>query len=210
MHKIRFLTVFTIVALASCVGNSTGEEISDTSKSLPVAESTTVAPSACELGVSCQVGERGPGGGIVFYVDEAGIDPKSLIVQGGVCAIAICRYLEAAPQDVGGNYNWGSAVSAAESYSTDSASDWVLPNRAALNLLCKYVFGDSVNETCNDGGNDVLTPKVTGFSDRYWSSDEAGVEAAWYQLFSNGLQITNDKLASGSAYTPFIRPVRGF
>ncbi len=49
---------------------------------------TTVAPT-CATGGTCVVGDRGPGGGIVFYV--------GLFTASGTACSASCRYLEAAP-----------------------------------------------------------------------------------------------------------------
>lgn len=46
---------------------------------------------SCELGGPCAVGDTGPGGGIVFYVDLAGF------ACGPIGVSATCTYLEAAP-----------------------------------------------------------------------------------------------------------------
>ena len=48
------------------------------------------APTICTPGATCAVGDRGPGGGIVFYVNAAGF-------ACGPTLAATCNYLEAAP-----------------------------------------------------------------------------------------------------------------
>ena len=52
---------------------------------------TPTAPTTCATGATCIVGDRGPGGGIVFYVSAA-----SFASPGSACSPA-CKYLEVAP-----------------------------------------------------------------------------------------------------------------
>jgi len=49
------------------------------------------APTTCATGATCIVGDRGPGGGIVFYVSAA-----NFTSTGSTCGTA-CKYLEVAP-----------------------------------------------------------------------------------------------------------------
>jgi hypothetical protein len=53
---------------------------------------TTIAPASCATGGVCIVGDTGPGGGIVFYVQAAG----GTFTCGATLA-STCKYLEAAP-----------------------------------------------------------------------------------------------------------------
>jgi hypothetical protein len=63
----------------------------------PVATNTPVAPApaaalTCATGGTCVVGNTGPGGGIVYYVNTTGFSC-------GPTLAAICNYLEVAPSD---------------------------------------------------------------------------------------------------------------
>ena len=161
-----------------------------------------------------QVGETGPGGGIVFY--DAGAKQSW------------GRYLEAAPTDyqVNGsdaNVYWGCqgtltgatataigagkdnttkillkcttagiAADVANEYSTTTAGagQWFLPSLDELNELCKYVRQTSQAT----GGGTVCRGGMLrlGFAyGDYWSSSECsedcdGAEGAWSMYFGNG------------------------
>ena len=65
-------------------------------------------------GMTYKIGDRGPGGGVVFYA------------QGGA-------YMECGP--LLGDYAWKDAISAAENYRGGGYSDWRLPTREELNLV---------------------------------------------------------------------------
>ena len=155
------------------------------------------------------IGDSGPGGGTIVYVDERGFDnsvedDKSI---GAMCLTGTCHYLEMAPTDLGREYPWEKAIVAAEAFSTASANDWILPSKDALNEICKYAFGDTVNVVCNDNGEGSLPLRLGGFSTyyTYWSSSEAGGNGAWFQYFLNGDQANHYK-----DLTRYVRPVRAF
>ena len=155
------------------------------------------------------IGDTGPGGGIIVYVDEAGFDnslkdDKSI---GAMCLTGTCHYLEMAPADLEGQFSWDDAIAAAAAFSTPSANDWVLPSKDALNEICKFAFGDTVNAICNDNGAGLpLVNGVGGFStDYYFSSSEYGDDDAWSQGFYFGDQGNEYKY--GASY---VRPVRAF
>jgi len=155
------------------------------------------------------VGDTGPGGGIIVYKDEAGFDnssgdPTSI---GAMCLKVTCHYLEMAPTDLEGTFAWSDAINAAESYSTVATDDWALPSKDALNQICKYAFGDTVNSRCNNRGVGGLYNSVGGFSGfYYWSSSQRGSGDAWFQDFNGG-----DQYAYGLKDTTYyVRPVRAF
>ena len=100
---------------------------------------TPTAPTTCATGTTCIVGDRGPGGGIVFYVSAA-----NFTSAGSACSPA-CKYLEVAPStwqiagaftpDNASSYVWSSdisvvttqvtsAVSTAESGFTGEQENW--------------------------------------------------------------------------------------
>ena len=154
------------------------------------------------------IGDSGPGGGTIVYVDERGFDnsvedDKSI---GAMCLTGTCHYLEMAPTDLEGQYSWDAAIVAAEAFSTSSANDWVLPSKDALNEMCKYAWGDTVDVICKNDDESSLSLMFGGFSlGSYWSSSELDASGAWYQDFKPPLRRVYVKY-----FTLFVRPVRAF
>ena len=201
MQVSRRAIVISAVVLFSAIGIY----VSSSSPSETVVSdfpSTSILRSC--FGEFC-IGDSGPGGGIIVYVDEAGFDnsvedDKSI---GAMCLTGTCHYLEMAPTDLEGQYSWDDAIVAAEAFSTSSANDWVLPSKDALNEMCKYVFGFLKRQCSEDGG----AQSSRYFREhKYWSSSEFNVTGvSWYQDFHYGNQ-------SGSYmfYGHYVRPVRAF
>jgi hypothetical protein len=187
------------------------------------------APSAPYTGGTYNVGDTGPGGGIVFYVHQNG----TFASTGSDCGSS-CKYLEFAPADLEGEFEWCSdteselgvsateigdgmantttaaatctsgAIQVAAEYVNNGKTDWHLPSLFELNELCKYAFQQTTGDTsvyCPEEG----WPR-TGFSaDGYWSSSEGSATAAWIQDFGSGYQLNHLKTA-----TYRVRPVRAF
>jgi hypothetical protein len=57
----------------------------------PSAEPLNATPTACSDGGACEIGDVGPGGGTVFYVEQSGS------FQCGPTLNLTCQYLEVAP-----------------------------------------------------------------------------------------------------------------
>ena len=175
-------------------------------------------PLTCATGSgaanTCIVGNTGPGGGIVFYVNEA--------------ASTGSRYMEAATADIAGTSAWCSitngviagvetiisasssvigsgnantdamiaggctsgAANSVRAYGTATApaGSWFLPSAAELDQLRSQravVGGFTISE--------------------YWSSSQSAARFAFAQYFGNGNQYDNFK------YTLYnVRPVRAF
>jgi len=201
---MRWALIGVVAVLVSCGGGSSSSN-SEVSSTTSVASSTS---TVTEIEVTYKVGDTGPGGGIIFYIDEAGFDNSSgdNASIGAMCLIDTCHYLEMAPTDLG-DYAWKKAMVAVEAFSTPSANDWLLPSIDALNEMCKYAFHDTVNTFCNDSGAGGFLNSVGGFStDIYWSSSEYESNFAWFQDFNYGNQF--DYGAKTNAY--YVRPVRAF
>ena len=196
MRTLRWVLVAAVVALVSC-----GDGSSLTTSEAPP------PPTDAGAQVVYRVGDTGPGGGIIFYVDEAGFNwyPVSTSI-GAMCLTGSCHYLEMAPTDLDDTYAWSDAINAAQIYSTATADDWVLPSKDALNEMCKYAFRDTINSICNDNGDSWFF-NIGGvfWHGVYRSSSEYDDFAAWSQSFGNGHQYTNLNYL-----TYCVRPVRAF
>jgi len=136
---------------------------------------------SCAQGGWCQVGDTGPGGGVVFFVD--------LTDSGSY------TYLEVGP-DLNGQYTWNAAVDAARSYQGGGKSDWYLPSKDELWIMYKQrssVGGFATDYYANSYAFDF-----------YWSSTP-GASHAWIQGFGSGEQSD-----SNNTNLNRVRPVRAF
>ncbi|GHV86422.1 hypothetical protein AGMMS50230_20300 [Spirochaetia bacterium] len=159
------------------------------------------------------IGSRGPGGGIIFYVDDG--------TYGG----GTWKYLEAAPAEIGGLFMWASAdtsipgtltgigtgaantavILAADAaapaaikcreYRGGGKSDWFLPSKDELNEMHKNKT--LIRDFNLDGGF-------------YRSSSEGTTNTtyAWVQIFSTGSQVENFK--TGTNGQGRVRAIRAF
>jgi hypothetical protein len=171
-----------------------------------------------------EVGDTGPGGGIVFYV--AGSNFTS---TGSDCNTA-CRYLEVAPAASEAVRTWATNVNSNQTTAVTGADATGIgtgyqntvdiknqTGNVAATSAAVYAF-----EYSNNGKTDWHLPSKdelnqlylrhagedidVGFSaDGYWSSSELSATGAWVQFFSNGAQNGNFKTGSGR-----VRPVRAF
>jgi hypothetical protein len=171
--------------------------------------------------VTYKIGDKGPAGGIIFYVSTAGF---TLTTDG-----TTCHYLEAAPADLG-SVAWASsdakstniaglavavgagkkntnliiaadpnapAANACRDYSGGGKSDWFLPSMSELTQL--YNNRDIV------GGFFVSTwdnPDAW-----YWSSSQDTKEKALFLLF-NSKGSSQGNLPK--TYAKRVRPIRAF
>ena len=181
----------------------------------------TLAPACADGGV-CAVGDIGPGGGKVFYVQASGT------FACGAALSSTCKYLEAAPTSgtaawTDAPYAWSGNTSEAigadaqgtaigtgyrntqamvtQSSTADRAGTIARAYRGPNNLSDWYL--PSKNEL-----NQLYIEKarIGGFwTEWYWSSSEVDATEAWPQYFGNGLQY-------GYFKTPlvYVRPVRAF
>jgi hypothetical protein len=159
---------------------------------------------------TCVLGNTGPGGGKVFYVNEANATGS--------------RYLEAAPNTWNGGAadpplawsgNINTSVGTSTAIGTGSANttaiiaDSATANRAATAARA-YAGGGLTNWflPSQDELAQLYTQRavVGGFAaDDYWSSSQSAAGDAWTQDFVNGTQNTD-----GKGSTLNVRPVRAF
>ena len=171
------------------------------------------------------IGDRGPAGGLVFYVTSDG-----------------AHGLEAAPVDQARGAAWGCygmrisggddkavgtgaqntaeimagcrkdliAARIADAYTLNGYDDWFLPSQDELNEMW-LKLADSDGDGRNKGPADPNN--LGGFTvNSYWSSSEVGGNNAWVQAFLSGNQIgvikNNKKTNRGQKYR--VRAVRAF
>ena len=186
---------------------------------------TTTVALTCATGGTCIVGDTGPGGGIVFYVQARG----GTFACGATLA-STCKYLEAAPisgtnawtvaeyvwsgnhndsigvteQAVGSGYKNTEAM-VAQSAGGDTASRAGTIARAYRGPNSKTDWylpsKDELNQLC------IQKTTVGGFSTGYyWSSSETDrATGAWIQYFNDCSQYNGSKFDR-----LYVRPVRAF
>ena len=182
---------------------------------LPVASASraraTVEKASCATGGPCRVGDRGPGGGVVFYdagsvrwwgrflearhIDTVGV-PWSLKTQESLYAgdSTTLQRIRVDAKAIGmGAVNTARIVSQSGSgryaasivdrLKTGGRSDWFLPSKDELNALYNFRAIRGV-ASIPDGP--------------YWTSTEAGRNIAWYQLFRDGTQFSDSYLLAAT------------
>ena len=184
---------------------------------------TVTAALTCATGGVCVVGNTGPGGGKVFYVQASG----GTFTCGATLA-STCKYLEAAPTS--GTNAWTDATyawSGNTSYLIGSTAQGTAigsgrKNTTAMNtqnstagkagtIALAYRGPNNLSDwylPSKDELNQLYLNKTTvgGFSSAtYWSSSEGDDSLAWLQDFTNGDQYNYYK-----NYTIYVRPVRAF
>ena len=169
--------------------------------------------------VTYAIGDTGPAGGLIFYVDEADtyswtyleVAPLSTergntywgdygTVIGGNAALTGIGDGQAATDAIvahmEGKSIKGTAAQLCDALSYGGYDDWFLPSKDELNAIWTNLVDDGSRS--NSG--------VGGFAESYyWSSSEYDSSYACYQGFSNGSQKYNYK--DGSVR---VRAVRAF
>ncbi len=134
----------------------------------PASSAITPVATTCAAGGTCQVGDTGPGGGIVFYVATS---PQSW-----------GTYLETAPSNWNGGAEprqaWATAVTTAASYTGGGLTGWRLGSKDELQSLSR-----------SGQGGPFQTPG-------YWTSTEAGGSDAITVTMTNGAATTWAKTAT--------------
>jgi len=183
------------------------------------------AKTTCATGGTCNVGDTGPGGGIVFYKAVSAF-------ACGPSRTNSCTYLEAAPATWSGgadsalSISWsGNTTQSVGSSGGDTATATAI-GWGYRNTLAAVAQSNSANKVItlarafNGGGlSDWFVPSkdelaqlyasraiVPGLkSGSYWSSSEVSATNIWEQDFSNGNQWSNGKSGGDT-----VRPIRAF
>jgi hypothetical protein len=214
------VATFTGLGVNGTIG--TTYTITYTVTGLTVATATvTLTGTTCDASFTCQVGDTGPGGGIVFYVA-----PSGGTFACGQSLSSLCKYLEAAP--IAGasawtdtRYAWsGNINTAIGTTSTAIGSGYSNTLKMVRQIGAGTSGAGSAARGYRGGGlNDWYLPSkdelnelyinrtVASASDGYWSSSEATATGAWDQGFGNGAQGVADP---GKQQTTPVRPIRAF
>ena len=203
------LAVSTAMLLAACGGSS-----SDSSNN----PDTSVA---CEASPPYQIGDEGPSGGLIFFVDE---DDRHDFT-----------YLEAAPENLPGTtdklHSWSSqgldlsgqtaegigagaantqlilaasddqdirahAAERIDEASLGGCDDWFLPSRDELTLMYENLHDQGLGDFVDDNGFD------------FWSSSEVGLQYAWGRQFGGGMDGFENEWLKTLRFR--VRPARAF
>ena len=176
------------------------------------------------------VGDPGPGGGTIFYVDmrravgsrylevacagwqntcDGSADPQVAwdchgTPINGADGTAIGTGELNTSDIVTGCPTTGIAAKVADAYSNNTLDDWFLPSLDELNALCNWAYVDAVDAFCNENGAGSLSLTYGGFSTGgYWSSSELDGYNAWAKYFNSGQSAFTDKYVN-----LFVRPIR--
>ena len=201
LPTLRWVLVAAVAVLISCGGgsSSTTSEASSTS-------------TVTEIEVPYKVGDTGPGGGIIVYVDVAGFDNSSGdgTSIGAMCLTGTCHYLEVGSPALREDFSLEEAIIKVEAFSTSSANDWLLPSDGALDVifdwavsldeLCEANHWSSPPERCamlrRNNVHDGDAPQFDGLEQAaYWTSGNIIYYGDAYSL---------------GGYTCFALPVRAF
>ena len=201
-----------------------------TSKTETSSASTNVSASSTN-GKTYNIGDDGPGGGIIFYHSEAGFD-----VYEPDGSVRKCHYLEVSKFDLG-DIRWCSQKYVYTSSCCDittlpdvgtgrintfkiiksSHKDGTITKENCAALAChSYSTAttkagdwflpskDELNLLYQNLGKRVLLSNTTN-DNWYWSSSQSDNTNAWFQRFSSGYQSYSSKIVAFS-----VRAVRAF
>ena len=168
-----------------------------------------------------KVGDRGPGGGLIFFVDHYDQYPGFTYLEAAPTDIAPVTWCNESNTSIPAVAGWAAnavgkgqvnttamlgvctngAANAADSYFTETKSDWFLPSEDELMLMYTNLLQTGVGVFAYDN------MAVGGFPyANYWSSSEFDSNLARFQLFFNGYQYYST--SKGNALP--VRAVRAF
>ena len=202
LPTLRWVLVVAVAVLVSCGGgsSSTTSEASSTS-------------TVTEIEVVYKVGDTGPGGGIIVYVDLAGFTNSSAdgTSIGAMCLKGTCHYLEVGSPALREDVFWEEANIKVEAFSTSSANDWLLPSDGALDVIFDWAW--SLEKSC-EANNWSSPPERCSmmYRNNVHDGDEPkfdGLHQAAYWLSNGGIVYCGDAYY-GEGYKCYGLPVRAF
>ena len=215
MRSMKWALVIVIAVLVSCGGESSSTQNS------PIidceANSANVDVWTPDLwvvaGYCYKVGDTGPGGGIIVYVDLAGFNNSSGgdTSIGAMCLKGTCHYLEVGSPALREDVFWEEANIKVEAFSTSSANDWLLPSDGALDVIFDWAW--SLEKSC-EANNWSSPPERCSmmYRNNVHDGDEPqfdGLHQAAYWLSNGGIVYYGDAYY-GEGYKCYGLPVRAF
>jgi hypothetical protein len=160
------------------------------------------------------IGDVGPGGGLVFLKSAGLTYEMAPRTWSGAPADPALKWCDDADSDVVGAMGTaigsgatnttammtacpsGGAGNLARSYNGGGLTDWFLPSKDEMNALYSY-------------RSSIIDTDTFGFADaNYWTSSQFNTPFAWAQFFVNGSQATGGKDTVDPATR--VRPIRAF
>ena len=185
---------------------------------------TLTVVRTCANGGTCVVGDTGPGGGIVFYV-EAGVGTFTC----GLNLASTCNYLEAAPVGSYAKRSWATdangnrtaLVRGADATAIGSGYQNSIDIVAQTGNVAATSAAVYAREYTNGGKSDWYLPssgelhqmfseksRIAGLTtEGHWSSSEVGADSAIVQYFGAGNTANGNKASSDNGW---VRPIRAF
>ncbi len=156
---IGFALVVAVVAGCSSTtaGSTSAVQDAATAGSSGAPAASAAAAPSCADGGACQIGDVGPGGGIVFYVAS-----KPFTETGAACA-SNCSYLEAQPTDLS-PAAWCTGPGAAPKYLVDAPGTAIGTGYTNTNSMIGTYMNPPAN-ICTGGAGSEAAATWGGTSD---------------------------------------------
>jgi len=137
---------------------------------------------------SYSIGDIGPAGGIIFYVNTDGFTVHGYGVDGdpGYFETYTAHYLEAAPENISGTHTWASIVGLIPELSQDSddETDWII-GRGRMNtaIIINQTYTTPAVSACvdyrapmpNETFNDWFLPSRNELNEIWLSRNDSGI-----------------------------------
>jgi hypothetical protein len=157
---VNGVATFSNLGITASAGTYT---ITYSSGSLTTTSHSITVTASCATGGTCIVGDTGPGGGVVFYVQASG---GTFTSTGSDCGTA-CKYFEAAPR------GWGNGITVQTGETTGSSTvdpilKWCDNTTSLRNATSKTAIGDGrSNTTTSTNGVAACTSGAIYHADLY-------------------------------------------
>ena len=180
------------------------------------------------------LGDIGPGGGIIFYVDPSGFTVEGYTGETGSYPSYTAYYLEVAPVDSSASAQWGyynsELISGITTFTSNTSEDFNKIGNGRKDTLTIVAYLANTTETgraaqlaaaeASGGKNDWFLPScgelnllyeqrnLPGIgitSGRYWSSSQYDYIMARIQYFSDGIRFNDMKQGTNR-----VRAIRAF
>lgn len=193
--------------------------------SLVTAVTSNVSCQSSSL--NCQIGDQGPGGGIIVY--DAGSNKswgRYLEIAPKSCEVSRVAYSKGSTDDIfysdaelilskalgSGRANTSrlrnilAPAAMATATACNGLSDWFLPSKGELNEAFRQLSHSRIGLQ--------LTPIGQFERGYYWTSSDYNGKTAWTQYFADGQQFDRVQTLTGNMKPParpfYVRPMRAF